>query len=529
MKINKECLLYGFFGIIAVIMVVSCDTSKKQDTRVTKKEEIAPIAPQVPEEELDGHQLSRRYCAGCHLYPEPDLLDKHTWETYVLPRMGNYFGIYEADTTREFLLERGRPREIVERKKVFPLEPSLDTAIFEKISSYYLEEAPGQLNLPDYPAPHKGIPNFKVNIPPYKVKQPMTSMVRFGKNNIIHTGDAGRSMYSIMNAEMKVLRSAPVPQGAVWVEEGERTYVLAMGAFNPTDMDNGALLEMPEADIARARLLVEGLQRPVHMAVGDLDGDGQDEFVICEYGKHTGALAWFKKQTNGGYSKQVLRDQPGATKVYLRDMNGNGRLDVVSLFGQGDEGVFIFWNQGNGRFVEEPLIRFPPSYGSSYFNLFDINGDGHLDIIYTAGDNADYDPILKPYHGIRIFENDGHNRFKETFFYPMHGAYMAVPHDFDGDGNMDIAAISFFPDFEKGADQAFLFLKNQGDMEFYPYTFDEVRDGRWIVMDVGDVDGDGDVDIILGGMVFGTDYQDAFDRWMDKGIPYLLLENQAIR
>jgi hypothetical protein len=528
LRIIKKNILYG---IVVVLIIASCDTSRKQDTGAQDKEaEAVPKAPQAKAQELDGKQLARQYCAGCHLYPDPELLDKHTWETYVLTRMGHYYGIYESDTTRDFLLERGRPREIVERKQVFPLQPSLDSTIFEKIKTYYVEEAPEDLALPDYPKPTKGIPGFKVKIPSYKVKQPMTSMVRFGNNNTIHIGDAGRSMYSILDAEMKMIRSAPVPQGAVWVEEHNgRTFVLAMGAFNPTDMDNGALLEMPDADITRTRLLVEGLQRPVHLAVGDMDGDGQDEFIICEYGKHTGALAWYKRQANGAYTKHVLRDQPGATKVYLRDMNGNGRLDVISLFGQGDEGIFIFWNQGNGRFVEEPLIRFPPSYGSSYFDLFDYNGNGHLDIIYTAGDNADYDPILKPYHGIRIFENDGHNRFKEVFFYPMHGAYMAVPHDFDGDGNMDIAAISFFPDFEEGADRGFLLLKNQGNMEFSPYTFDEVIDGRWIVMDVGDIDGDGDLDIILGGMVFGTDYQDAFDRWMEKGIPYLMLENQAIR
>ncbi|WP_232835068.1 FG-GAP repeat domain-containing protein [Pleomorphovibrio marinus] len=523
MALIKNVFLSQF---LAMVILLSCDSKDQKEEKDSEKTTTAKVEPEK-EEVLDGSQLSRRYCAGCHLYPSPELLDKTTWETYILPRMGNYFGLYESDTTREFLLEKGRPGELVERRQVFPKTATLDSSIFEKIKAYYIEEAPEKLDLPEYPKPIRGIPGFEVKIPPYRVKQPMTSMVKFGRNNRIHVGDAGRSLYSILDSEMTLLRSAPVPQGAVWVEEGNSTYVLAMGAFNPTDMDNGALLEMPNADITRARLLIDQLQRPVHVVAGDLDGDGEEEFVICEYGKHTGALAWYKKQANGEYLKRILKDIPGATKAYLEDMNGNGRLDIVSLFGQGDEGIFIFWNQGNGRFVEEPLVRFPPSYGSSYFHLFDFNEDGHLDIIYTAGDNADYDPVLKPYHGVRIYLNDGNNRFKEEFFYPMHGAYMAIPHDFDGDGNMDIAAISFFPDFENGADLGFVLLKNQGQMEFQPYTFEEVQDGRWIVMDVGDVDGDGDLDLILGGMVFGTDYQAAFDRWMDKGIPYLILENKA--
>ena len=31
----------------------------------------------------------------------------------------------------------------------------------------------------------------------------------------------------------------------------------------------------------------------------------------------------------------------------------------------------------------------------------------------------------------------------------MHGAYNAIPRDFDKDGDLDIAAISFFPDFKE--------------------------------------------------------------------------------
>ncbi|WP_431214812.1 FG-GAP-like repeat-containing protein [Puia sp. P3] len=90
------------------------------------------------------------------------------------------------------------------------------------------------------------------------------------------------------------------------------------------------------------------------------------------------------------------------------------------------------------------MLRWPPSYGSSYFELADFNGDGFADIVYTCGDNADFSPVLKPYHGVYIYLNDGHNSFRPWYFFPINGCYKAVARDFDGDGDLDLAAIAFF-------------------------------------------------------------------------------------
>ena len=46
--------------------------------------------------------------------------------------------------------------------------------------------------------------------------------------------------------------------------------------------------------------------------------------------------------------------------------------------------------------------------------------------------------------------NDGKNNFREAWFFPLNGAYKAVAPDFNKDGNMDIAAISYFPDYDSG-------------------------------------------------------------------------------
>jgi hypothetical protein len=525
----RKILLKLSLGFLFFAGLGSCGKTERQSFSEPEEPAAAPAISAVPDQsELSGADLAKRYCAGCHSLPQPDLLDRKTWETYILNRMGHYYGIYETTDTRAGIIEGGRAGQFVERANLFPLRPTLDTLLYNKIRSYYLEEAPEALPRSPKRDISVGLRQFKVRQPSYRANSPMTSLVKIAASNKVYVSDVGRSSLSVMDKNFSITRNAPAREGVSWIyEQGTLSMALVMGTFNPTDMNIGYLMTLPQVRGGDAKIVVQDLQRPVHFDVGDLDGDGQLELVICEYGKHTGSLSLWKKDQGGIYRKQVLRAQPGATKAYMVDLSGNGRKDIVALFGQGDEGIFLYHNQGNGNFVEEKLLAFPPSYGSSYFELVDMNADGYLDILYTAGDNADYDPILKGYHGIRIFENDGTNHFSETFFYPLNGAYKAVAADFDSDGDLDIAAISFFPDYKNHPEESFVYLENKGQGNYIGSTFTDPAQGRWIAMDVGDVDGDGDLDIILGSMVFGTDFSDYFDRWAKNGVPYLILENLA--
>lgn len=51
---------------------------------------------------------------------------------------------------------------------------------------------------------------------------------------------------------------------------------------------------------------------------------------------------------------------------------------------------------------------------------------------------------MKPYHGVHIYLNDGHDNFKEAWFYPIYGTSKAVARDFDNDGDEDIVLGSYF-------------------------------------------------------------------------------------
>jgi hypothetical protein len=231
----------------------------------------------------------------------------------------------------------------------------------------------------------------------------------------------------------------------------------------------------------------------------------------------------------------VLADRPGAIRAEVRDMNHDGRPDIVALMGQAREGVYLFLNQGSFRtgttFTPVTLVEQHPAFGYSYFQLIDFDNDGDLDLLTTNGDNGESFAPPKPYHGIRIYLNDGQNHFAERWFFPLHGAYAARAVDFDLDGDLDIAAISYFPDYSAPGEPSFVYLENRGNFNFKASTIPEHADGRWITMDAGDVDGDGDADIVLGSLVLGPPgipIPTAIrERWNSNAPAILFLENTA--
>lgn len=503
------------FSILFLITILSSQcTTPESSTSVQKK----------PEQSIE--QLSKNKCGTCHLYPSPDLLDKTTWKKYVLPRMGYFMGVYSDSVSRLSLIEENFGGTIVERQNVFPKEPTISNEDWQAIQDFYLSNAPENLEVP-VDNPNNTLTKFKTIIPEYLLSPPSSTFVGFSKNKNLFLGDANKRSLMIFNDKLQLTNRANLQEGIVQVTEtSSGFFVTTMGSFSPTDNPLGKIFSLPKN--GTLSILIDSLQRPVQSQFTDLNQDGLMDIVVAEFGKWTGGISYFQNENNQRFIKKKIRNQAGAINIYVHDFNEDGRSDILGLFGQGDEGIYIFENIGDGNFKSHQVLRFPASYGSSYCNLYDFNQDGKMDIIYTAGDNADYAPLMKPYHGIRIFENQGNYQFKETFFHHLNGAYKAVPFDFDADGDIDIAAISFFPDYKKESKRGFVLLENQGDFKMKSYTFDQVNLGRWLTMDVGDFEGDGDQDIVLGSLVLEVpEHPTLINQWVQNGIPFVLLENRS--
>ena len=246
--------------------------------------------------------------------------------------------------------------------------------------------------------------------------------------------------------------------------------------------------------------LVDGLKRPVDMQVADFNGDGAMDYLICEYGFQAGQLVWVDGKTK---ERHVLKSQPGSRNVIIKDYSKDGKPDILVLMAEANEGVSLFINKGNGLFVEKPLLQFDVVWGSSYMEVADLNKDGFDDIIISSGDNADNSIIKKAYHGVHLFMNDGKNNFKEGYFYPAYGATKTLARDFDGDGDVDLAMIAFFSENDKGKNESFLYFQNQGKLQFKVSNLNLPDDARYMSMDAGDFDKDGDIDLLLGNFQFG--------------------------
>ena len=504
-------LLSGFFGWIA-----AC----KQGNRASAEPTATIIAR--------GETLAKVRCATCHAYPEPTLLPKGTWEAHILPRMGYMLGIYPDDTTRQSLIEKGEAEARILAANVFPEKAQIPAEDWAAIQAFYLAKAPEEFPPYEIAAVEPNQKQFELLMPEYRLSPPSSTLVQVAKAGGIYVGDANTKAMYLFDPTLKLQKAANVKEGAVDIAEMEdRLLITVMGSFSPTDAPSGFVFQLPSSPQLQPLVLMDKLQRPVHTAWGDLNGDNKLDAVICEFSKYTGTLGWWEQNANGQFHKHVLGKRAGATCSYLRDVNRDGKMDIIALFGQGDEGIYAYLNEGNGQFREQRWLQFPATYGSSFFTLYDFNADGHEDILYTCGDNADYSPVLKPYHGIRMYTNNGKNEFKESWFYPLHGAYKALPGDFDQDGDVDLAAISFFPDFSKALPSSFVYLENQGKMQFKGSTFPEANLGRWITMDSGDFDQDGDEDIVLGSLAFEViPDRGEVRNWVERGVPFVVLKNR---
>lgn len=436
------------------------------------------------------------------------------------------------------MIEEGLGGQLVEEAGIYPKEPTLAREDFEKIRRFYIAEAPDQLELPEsvsLPATNQfELVNIEERFDP-----PMGTMIRsFPHQQKIIYSDAKADYCSIelLDNDFKLIQSLAVPKPVSAIQlVGDTLIATSMGQFTPNDAPSGSIFKIFKQEGQEGYSgffnVIKNLQRPVYSTFGDLNQDGREDVVVCEYGNHTGNLTWYENAVNGQYLRHVLWAQPGASKAVIQDFDQDGRPDIMALMAQGDEGIDIHYNLGDGQFSRQRVLRFSPLYGSITFQLQDANDDGFLDILHVNGDNADYSIVDKPYHGVRLFLNNGSNEFAEAYFYPMPGAYDAHLTDFDRDGDLDIAAISFFPG-NNDPENGFVYLENEaqakGTFEFAPYRLPGTEIGRWIRMDVHDRDGDGFDDITLlsfTGMELTNDQNGQFQKWLTTSPSILHLKN----
>lgn len=470
----------------------------------------------------DGKALSAVYCATCHLEPDPKILPKRSWET-VLGYMGYMLGMENIDYLAEhpdFGQENVKSKQkYLGLENSVPESPLLSDSEWEALRYYYVESASlDALPQVDKPSLHWEFPQFDIIQSDYHADPAVTTMVHVREETSeVYIGDSAASTLAVLGSDAQLVFKPRhfgrlmMPVDIVFTDDS--AYVASIGdlyADNPSSVKLATISRLPLVNNGIAEpgisVIIDNLYRMADMEVLDLNGDGIMDFIVCGFGTRQGNVAWFESQTDGSYKEHVLINRPGAVKVQVYDFNGDNHLDIAVLLADAREGLYILINDGKNNFESTTVFETHSAYGHTYFELQDFNNDGLMDILTVNGDNVDSDPYntLKNYHGVRIYLNQGGLRFKESYFYPMYGAFGVKAADFDQDGDLDIAAISFYPDFNVEQRESFVYLENTGGMNFAAYTAPELVNGRWMTMDIGDLDGDSDIDIVLGAAYIPT-------------------------
>ena len=125
--------------------------------------------------------------------------------------------------------------------------------------------------------------------------------------------------------------------------------------------------------------------------------------------------------------------------------------------------------------------------------------EAHFKDVDTNGDGFDYSIRgPRPWHGIQWLENLGEGRFAFHRVGDLPGAYAPSAADLNGDGFVDLVAVSGFADWTNPDSVSVMAWLNDGHQNFTPIVIAH-KPTQLITAAVGDLDGDGIPEIITGG------------------------------
>ena len=192
-------------------------------------------------------------------------------------------------------------------------------------------------------------------------------------------------------------------------------------------------------------LLISGDLEVSGVGIGDLNNDGLLDVVATPYQGSTNVMMYIQ-MTGRSWNQVDFKETDNGFGVKVQDLDGDGNDDVV--YGTRTEGIRVWLGEGTTNLQGFPCTDASaglPETGGDYdqVELGDVNNDGKPDLI-VSGDRDEIAQLFindLPTGWIEIFTGDDRLVVGGT-------AYGANFGDWDGDGNLDIAACAW----EGGAD-----------------------------------------------------------------------------
>jgi hypothetical protein len=268
---------------------------------------------------------------------------------------------------------------------------------------------------------------------------------------------------------------------------------IAFGSSNLEEWTNVTLAEGPEAGA------------PEDAAIADVNGDGHLDIIASAELAH---LIYFQ---NPGANVRIQRwdrlilpqtlNRGSFIRVFLADFDGDGKPEAATAnkgeqnpdpAGAQPTAISIFHVDGdplNGESWREQILgRFPIPQNAQ---PVDIDADGDMDVI--AG--------VRVGPRIVLFRNDGAGRFEQqpiTSTDASTGGFNLAFADLNADGRADIIAAT---DVSGGFANGLAWFEQPASLAD-PWTHHRIGDfgPDWMIgIELADIDGDGDMDVMSGG------------------------------
>ena len=267
----------------------------------------------------------------------------------------------------------------------------------------------------------------------------------------------------------------PVPgaYGAVALADLNGDGSMDLLGYDNNDKSVSLYLGANDGSFGPGTVVSSGFISSVHaINTGDMDGDGDLDLVIAD--ANNSKVRVHLNNGAGSFGPALVTNFPSSVlTMALGDVDGDCDLDLLTASG-------IYLNNGSGTLGFGSSISLQSPLG---LGLGDLDGDGDLDAV---GDNC-----------VRF--NNGQGVFGSGYSFPQAATGQAVLlGDLDGDGDLDLVV----PDAESFGKSVWIY-KNDGAGQLAPPVVIQTPDNQCYEAALADMDGDGDLDILVDGSSVG--------------------------